>query len=152
MAKFVDASGVEWVVVIPFSLVRRKRAEGIDLLNPEVMGRLLDDAVSASDLLFWICEIQAKERGLSADEFGDLAFEVREQAWESLVDAVRDFFLKSGNEAAAAMIVRAQLAAKRISDHAMSKVEGGAFEALIAKGLVEADARMEALLKQGLGS
>jgi hypothetical protein len=159
MAKFTDKQGRDWVVVIPFSLARRKKAEGVDLLDPKVVGGLLDDHYLASDLLFWICEDQAKERGfgktkvttsegeevalynrgLSADEFGNVAFEVREDAWAALLDAVRDFFQQSGNRAAAEMITRGVKAAKRIADHAMVKVEGGAFEKLVDRAIEKVD-------------
>ena len=72
MQKFQDAEGREWVVDLNISTARslRTNALNVDFLDYAGILAGVNDVFFAADLLFLVCEGQAKERGLDAEGFG----------------------------------------------------------------------------------
>ena len=72
MQRFKDAEGREWFVDLNISTARalRTNALGVDFLDYAGILAGVNDVFFAADLLFLVCEDQAKERGLDAEGFG----------------------------------------------------------------------------------
>ena len=76
MHRFSDANGFAWEVAINVHTVRRVR----DILKVNIpklaedgakpLGELLGDPVTLVDVLFVLCELQAKAAGISDEAFG----------------------------------------------------------------------------------
>lgn len=70
MARFKDSQGQEWEITIDVVEIRRVReAMGVDL---GLLGNILDldeDVVKFADVLWVLCEEQAKKPGLDRDQF-----------------------------------------------------------------------------------
>jgi len=96
---FTDADGRQWVVRITNRTVRDiKDKLGIDvreLLNDETkpLLELLSDSLKLSSIVFVACCEQAKEKGVTEDQFLDAIYgDVGEQMAEAFSVAYIDFF------------------------------------------------------------
>lgn len=98
MKKFQDAKGRDWLLEISTTSLRRVRAAlEVNLLaiveGKELFERLASDPVLLCDVLFVLCQDQAKERSLSDEEFGlGLRGDVLDAATEALLEELCDFF------------------------------------------------------------
>jgi hypothetical protein len=96
---FTDADGRQWVVRITNRTVRDiKDKLGLDvreLLNDETkpLLELLSDSLKLSSIVFVACAEQAKEKGVTEDQFLDAIYgDVGEQMAEAFSVAYIDFF------------------------------------------------------------
>lgn len=134
MARFNDSGGNSWELSLTIGAVARVRSatnKRIDLLRPDsdVDGRklfdvLFDDPVEAWGVLWAIIEPQAIERGVTAEQFGELmAADCMLVAQEALLEVWQDFFRQSqrADEAAAlGLMIRAK---KRIRTQLVEKIK-----------------------------
>ncbi|KKL75077.1 hypothetical protein LCGC14_2058490 [marine sediment metagenome] len=98
MAKFTDSKGRDWLIRVDVAAIRHIR----DLFEinlgdigeaPKYLVRLADDVVLLCDLLFVLCEEQAKEKKISDEDFGrSLAGDAIDHATMALEEAITDFF------------------------------------------------------------
>jgi hypothetical protein len=92
--KFTDANGREWALRVDTAAIRRARAGGVDLSNPEKhLEALFTDHLTLCDCL-WSCVAKtAQDAGISQEEFESrIRGEVIESARDALLAAVIDFF------------------------------------------------------------
>lgn len=96
---FTDTNGARWTVEINVSTVRRCRSVvGVDLMQAatsggEALSALVTDPVGLVDVLYLCCEREAKDRGVSDEDFGrGLAGDAIERATAAFVQALIDFF------------------------------------------------------------
>lgn len=97
MKTFTDAKGREWSIELSIAVADRvKEATGVDFLAVW-KGQLacleqLEDPVTLYRTLFCLCEAQAKERQLSAEQFGEgLAGDPVSAAVAALLKELVDF-------------------------------------------------------------
>ena len=101
MGQFKDSEGRPWTIVATVHTVRRVKRdtadadngfEGIDLTKAEVITTLGDDVFELGEVLYSLCQDQAKERDLDEDQFAS-AFDgdVIQGAVECLIDAMVSF-------------------------------------------------------------
>lgn len=102
MHKFLDRHDPprEWRIALNYRLLERIKEDlGIDLLdihNPSALGRLSFDLRQFVDLLYFVCEAQAQQLGVSDEEFGvGLAGDVFDQAFDAFQAEYTDFFPQS---------------------------------------------------------
>lgn len=99
MASFKDADNREWKLRLTVGLLGDvKRDAGVDLgaaiKSPQSLAEILYTDPADLVKVLWVCvESQAKEAGVSPEEFGH-AFDgpTIEKAGEALLEAVADFF------------------------------------------------------------
>lgn len=79
MGVFKDAEGRPWTITITIMTMRRVRSDttvdgqrGIDLRNTDTIAALPDDVFAICDVLYSLCQIQAKERGIDEQAFGHI--------------------------------------------------------------------------------
>lgn len=88
--KFTDQKSREWTLSINVAAMRRAKAKGIDLSMPvSQLQQFVMDDVFIADALWSIVSPDAKERGISQDQFdealGGLAFDsARDALWQAL--------------------------------------------------------------------
>ncbi len=78
MQKFIDVNGVEWSIELNIGTVRdiRRRAKtveslkDVDFLDYAALLISLNDVFFAADLLYVVCENEARERGVDEESFG----------------------------------------------------------------------------------
>lgn len=78
MQKFIDATGQEWTIELNIETARavRRRAKtyeslkDVDFLDYASLLLSLNDVFFAADLLYCVCEEEAKERNVDAEAFG----------------------------------------------------------------------------------
>ena len=96
MKTFEDKNGTVWELEVTVGVVKRVRAVlEIDLarLDETLYERLSEDPVLLVDLLWVICEKQARERNITDEQFGEsLTGDAIEAATTALLEAVADFF------------------------------------------------------------
>lgn len=97
MKTFKDNTGREWsvpVTVGTVKLVRDKlQLDILDIENGTVFKKLVSDPILLCDVIFVLCGEQAKERGVSDEEFGRaMAGDAIEQATDAFLEALADFF------------------------------------------------------------
>jgi len=93
MHSFKDTNGTEWAVAVNVATVKRVRqAIKIDLLDPKISATLAGDPIALVDTLFVLCEDQAKERGVSDEQFGAaMAGDTIAHAVDALLEEIVDF-------------------------------------------------------------
>lgn len=93
MQAFTDFKNERWDVVISVDTVRRvRRALDIDILQAEPFLKQLQDIVTLCDILFLVCEQEAKERGIDSEEFGRrLLGPALREARDALMEAYINF-------------------------------------------------------------
>ena len=93
---FEDCQGTAWRLCLNATLVKDVRdALMIDLvsLDKDPFARLEADPVLLVDVLFMLCEKEAKERGIASREFGErISPEALGKAVECLQEAIISFF------------------------------------------------------------
>ena len=101
MRKFKDEECREWIVRVDTTTIRKARDRfGIDLdgilSDKEPLKRLADDVVLRVDVLWCCVEEQAKQKGITPDEFGQALYgDAIESATDALMEAIIDFFPRS---------------------------------------------------------
>lgn len=96
MPSFKDTTGREWLVVVNVAQVKRVREQlRINLADPNE-GNLLEqltDPVTFVDVLFVLCQSQAKEAGVSDVQFGEsMGGDALDDGLMALGGALADFF------------------------------------------------------------
>lgn len=75
MPKFVDCEKREWELRLTLGLLPKLRDAGFDIKSkpaePGGIGSLADDPERFGRVLFTLCEAQAKEKGISPEQFAD---------------------------------------------------------------------------------
>jgi hypothetical protein len=104
MARFTDTAGRVWVVEINIAAAKRVRSRlGLDLLARnlgELLQRMFEDPILLVDVLFVLVEPEARDRGISDEEFGRaMAADALEGGAQAVLEAIRDFTPNPTNRA-----------------------------------------------------
>jgi len=101
MHTFEDSQGRTWAVAINVAAARRVRSLlKIDLLaliadGMKPLGALLCDPMRLVDVLYVLCERQAKDAGVTDEQFGEAMYgDALDQAIAAFFEALVDFFPK----------------------------------------------------------
>jgi hypothetical protein len=138
MHDFVDSAGRRWSVRVDVGAVKRVRTRlGVDLMDvagkgkegsPGVLQRLAADPVLLVDVLFVLCEVQARERGVSDEQFGEsMAGDALDHAVKAMLGAIVDFFPNPRERAA---LKRVLTAADAEAERARARMEAALDERL----------------------
>ena len=97
MPKFTDEAGRDWTIRVDVTAVKNVRELDVDLGNigkaADNFIRLADDPVLLCNVLYVLCEEQAKDRDISDEDFGRLlAGDVIGDAAMALEEAITNFF------------------------------------------------------------
>jgi hypothetical protein len=97
MARFKDNAGREWTLAVTVGAIRRVRDRlKVDLLEAaetDLLSRLARDAVLLVDALWCLVEPEARQRGVTDEEFGRaMTGGALDGATDALVEALLDFF------------------------------------------------------------
>lgn len=133
MHGFVDSAGRQWTVRVDVGAVKRVRAAlGVDLMQvaekrtadgrePGVLERLASDPVLLVDVIYVLCEEQAKRSGVSDEEFGRAMLgDALDGAVKAMLGAVVDFFPNPRERAA---LKRVLTAAETEAEKARDRIE-----------------------------
>lgn len=138
MHVFKDAAGRAWEVVIDVAAVRRVRAAvGLDLLalaenGARPLGELLGDAVLVVEVLYVLCEPQAKAASVSDEDFGRLfAGDVLEAATDAFTEELVDFFPRRLREAMRRMLAKARDLSARMLTQVEAKIDAIDLDSLV---------------------
>ncbi len=92
MSKFSDSAQREWVLVVDVAAMRRAKKAGVDLSMPVIqMQEFVADDVFVSDAIWAIISQDAKQRGITQEQFesamnGATFDAAREALWAALTD------------------------------------------------------------------
>lgn len=137
MHSFIDSAGRNWTVRVDVGAVKRVRTVlGIDLMQvgekrtsdgrkPGVLERLSSDPVLLVDVIYVLCEEQAKRLGVSDEEFGRAMLgDALDGAVKAMLGAVVDFFPNPRERAALKRVLTAaEMAAERERDEVEAKLD-----------------------------
>jgi hypothetical protein len=122
MAAFTDAEGRNWSIVVTLATIDRiKSALGVDLLaDPGAIGELGQDIRLCCNALYLCCEAQAKEAGITDEDFGrGMLGDAIENGTTAFLEALVDFF-PSRRRANLRLILEKSGA---VADKVMAKIE-----------------------------
>jgi len=96
MSTFKDEKGVEWIVSINISTIKRvQELLGLNLLDiadGTIVNQLISDPILLVNCVYVICKKQADELGISDEDFGERMFgDVIAAATEAMLDALVSF-------------------------------------------------------------
>lgn len=141
--QWTDKQGRDWCTAINVSTVRRvKHLTGVlltDAADSDLLERLYNDCMLLADVLYAVCEPQAKARDIDSAAFGELlSGELIDKACESLMRDLVDFF-PSGRRPAVETIWKA---AKRVETERVKmldqKLTDERFELLLTNQMQQA--------------
>lgn len=141
MSKFVDNCNREWLVSINVAAVRRLRDRiDVDLYRLaddglKSLSDLLNDPCKLVDVIYVLCEAQAKERGITDEQFGEgLGGDSLNHASDAFVEGLVNFF---PDPKARAALRKAVAKAKDLSEvlirEAEAEIEGVSVPELVQK-------------------
>ena len=140
MATFTDKVGRVWTVEISVDTVKRVRTVlDIDLLSiadreSDVLEKLLDDPVMLCNVLFVVVEPQAKEAGVSDEDFGRSLFgDVLDDATKAFLMGLADFFPRRRRELLKAALSKVDEVVDRLSDLAEKRLTSGELDRELEK-------------------
>ena len=133
MSVFRDNSNREWLLEINVGAIKRVRSVlSIDLtaMDEQATTRLATDPVLLVDVLWLLCESQAKGRGVSDEDFGrSLVGDSIDSATTALLEAVTDFFPQQKRSLLRLANQKISDVRKKAMDLAMAKMEDSDLEA-----------------------
>lgn len=143
MRSFVDKNGQSWALELTIGQARKV----FELGESESLVKLLDDAYARFDLLWVLCESQAKERGITVDQF-DLALADETAmlaAHAALIGCLQDFFRRVGKESLSILMTKSTEARMNLETAAKAKVAtmDAALERVISKTMTKLDEVIE---------
>ena len=135
MPVFTDSHGEQWLVSLDVNRLKRLKECGIDLaamLNSgEMVEQMHTDPIMLVDMLYVLCERQAKDQGVTDEQFGGRVASAAaiESAADALLEAIAAFFGGRGKVALAAMRKIQQLEAE-VTDRMAQRLESASPEEL----------------------
>lgn len=143
MQTFLDTKGRSWVIEVTAWDVRQARVR-LDLDVGKLvedrckpLAELLGDPVRLVDLVYLLCERQARERGVTDEEFGrSIDGDVLDAMGAALIEALADFFQKATREILRALSRKTQAVLKLRQEQASSlaaAIDQTSPEAVLAK-------------------
>lgn len=95
MRTFKDNEGISWIIEILVETVLKIRAEyDVDLvgLTPKTLGKLEEDPILLCQIIWALCEEQAKARNIDAEAFARaIGGDPLDAAWDAISGAISDF-------------------------------------------------------------
>lgn len=155
MAKFKDDTGVDWVVDLNVTEVKRVRElAGVDLLDIDggkVFQNVLTDPMYLASTMFVLCESQCAERGMSADDFGRIMKgDVWDRAAEALIQAIVDFSRNPKARAALGLVAaKYRELEARAGDVAIERITSPEMEKAMAEGIDKVRRELDLVLGSG---
>ena len=130
MKQFKDSVGREWSIAVNVGSAKRVRdVIGVDLfkLFSDECERVLSDPCLLVDLLYVLCEQQAKETVISDVQFGEgMVGDCIDAAANALLEAVADFFPQAKRMTLRKLLTKSQgIAAKMLTaaDQALDQID-----------------------------
>lgn len=153
MAKWTDNSGQDWILSVTVSTAKQvKELAGVDLLNVfdgSLLARLAGDPLTLVEVLYALCSRKADERGLSYEQFADLAVgDALESAVSAIVQAITDFFPSGRREVLRRLWEKVNTADRAAVSLATSKIDSPAVTTAIKQALAEAEAEIDRRLSE----
>ncbi|QDV44368.1 hypothetical protein Enr13x_42330 [Stieleria neptunia] len=137
MKTFKDNMGQQWTVALSLQRVRAIRERiGIDLFHPTQYQYLISSLTERLTYLFLLCEEQAKEASIGADEFEQRLYGdgFADQASIALLAETENFFQKLG-QTAMAILARKQIESiKAGQERLLELIDSGEFERQLDEG------------------
>jgi len=151
MAKFVDADGRPWSVRETVGAIKDVRDEiDVDLadIRGETLDRIAEDPVLLVDVLWLLCQEQAKGKEVSAKQFGEsLVGDAIDAAAAALVEAICDFFPSRRRTLLRKVTEKTAEVREKADRLAMAKIADPELERKLTEAM---QARMEAELERAL--
>lgn len=144
----------KWFLELNGGKVRQMRAKlGLDLLNPNDHFQVLNSLTDRIAFVFLLCEDQAKEYDVDADEFEERLYGdgFMDEASTAFLRCCSDFFLKVGQKGLAMLTDRAieSIAAGQKKMEAL--LSTGQLDSLLTKAQKESQQQMDELLRENVG-
>ena len=151
MHKFKDCEGREWSLQVNVAAARELRDRlDIDLLDGgQSLQKLADDPYTAANVLYVLCERQAKAREISDEQFGEaLAGDSFEDATTALLEEVIDFFPRRQREAMKKILATLATVKGKAVELTERKLDGPELETAMTTILTQAEAEIDARLAE----
>lgn len=148
MAKFKDASGKEWAVVVTVATLKRVKALlDVDLMEvvdekSTLLERLADDPVVLCNVLYAVMKPEADRRGVNDEAFGESLFgDALNDATRAFLESLSDFF-RSPTTRTALKAVTSKIyeVEARMHDLLAAKIKSGELDKIVNAALESAQA------------
>jgi hypothetical protein len=148
MHRFKDNADREWDISLNgWQLKKLKETIDFDARDHESILKAANDPLLLCNVLFVLCEKQAKERGVSDEQFGEaLGGDAIDAATEAYIQESVDFFPRSQRPALNKVLATVKDYQTRATDLATEKLNSPAMANLVEASLTEANQRIDRLL------
>jgi hypothetical protein len=149
---WTDSDNRSWSCAITVATVKRvQQLAEVNLLEAfdGLLMKLADDPVSLANVLYAVCKLQADERGVTDEQFGELlGGETIEAATTALVQGIIDFFPNPRRQVLKQIWAKTQKARQAVTDLAVEKVESPQLDELQTLELQAAGAEFDRLIEK----
>ena len=153
---WTDSENRGWSCAITVATVKRvQQLAEVNLLEAfeGLLMKLAEDPVSLANVLYAVCKLQADERGVTDEQFGELlGGETIEGATTALVQGIIDFFPSQRRQILKQIWAKTQKARQAVTDLAVEKVDSPQLDELqtleLQAAAAEFDRRIEKLRQE----
>ncbi len=148
MHQFKDSEGRPWQVVLNgYQLKRLKEQIDFDARDHQSILRAADDPVLLCNVLFLLCEDQAKSKCISDEDFGRaLGGDAIDDATEAYLLESTDFFPRSQRPALKQVLKTMKSYKERATTLATEKLNSPAMKKLVTNAMKESSQKIDRLL------
>jgi hypothetical protein len=148
MHQFKDSGDRTWSLSLNLGEAKRlKDALAVDLLDPASLQKLCDDPYTVANVLYALCEGQAKAAGITDEQFGALlAGDTIDAATDALLAEIVDFFPRRQREALKSLLAKIQAARAEGVSLAEEKLTSPQMEQAIQRARQTASLKIDELL------
>jgi len=128
MRQFKDENGKPWTLTVNIGTVKKVRSlakiDLLDLRDGNLFSDLAEDPIKLGDVLWVLCEEEAKTAGISELQFAAaLAGDALEGATNALLEEIVDFFPKPQREILRKALAKGREVQERQMEKAMKQLE-----------------------------
>lgn len=156
MRIFKDTKDRPWTVAVNVDAVKRVKARvEIDLLrvgsgDANLIVELADNPIMLVDVLFALCEPEAKAAGVTDEDFGKaMAGQAIDDATDALMAELSDFFPKGRRALLKAGLAKVNAGMAMVSSRAVQKLEAFDVAGVVEKAMADAEASISSTTSPG---
>ncbi len=146
-----DNQNRPWNCRLTIADVKRLKANGCDIANPESFQKLFADTLGFVEIVAESLRPQWEQAGLKYEEFAELIVETTgrlQEVQKAFIDGLKDFFHRLGDKAMATVVEKAASAVSQSNKAREARANSPKIDSLVQKVLAKDENDFEKILAE----